>query len=361
MLGFGRARKTVGVDVGSSCLKLAVVDHSRGTPRLDAVRVRPLDQGRRSRESARGSPPGGDASGSPADHDGVVGAVRAVFESGGIPRRGVVCGVGGRDVIVKLVRVDRAWEAEGEEAVRRQAVRQVQLDPGAVETDVHLVDPGGESPRLSVLLAAARREVVEARVGLLEAAGLDTAVVDVEPLAMHNCLEYNHPEAMRGVVGLACVGHERTAINVVADGTPVLVRHVSFGVGALRRALTSEHGMSAPEARDALRAGGGTPDRAVGETVRRRVRRLARALERTSEFLEDRTAGPGLGVLWVCGGGAGLPGLRDGLAERLGIEVLGANPIQRLDHAPGALDALPVERSLPLLVPAVGMGLRRSG
>lgn len=354
--GLGRGRKTVGVDVGSAWLKLAVVDHSRGTPRLELVRLRPL--GRDGGSAAVG----GSASGGPAaGRDGVPGAIRALFESEGLPRRDVVCGVGGRDVIVKRVRVDRAWEAEGTEAVRRQVLRQTQLDPRTVETDVHLVDPGGESPRLSVLLAAARREVVEARVGLLEEAGLDPAVVDAEPLAMHNCLEYNHPEAMRGVVGLACVGHERTAINVMDEGTPVLVRHVSFGTGALRRTIAAEHGMTRREAREALRATPGSPGGTVGETLRRRALELARALERTSDFLEERTAGPGPGVLWLCGGGAGLPCLREILAERLGIEVLGANPLQRLDHVPGALDASRVEGALPLLVPAVGMALRRSG
>lgn len=359
----GRGRKTVGVDVGSACLKLAVVDHSRGSPRLEQVRVRPL--GREGVSPAvDGSPAavgGGASGGTAAGRDGVSGAIRALFESEGLPGRDVVCGVGGGDVIVKTVSVDRAWEAEGPEAVRRQVLRQTQLDPRSVVTDVHLLDPGGESPRLSVLLAAARRKVVEARVELLEEAGLDPSVVDVEPLAVHNCLEYNHPEAMTGVAGVACVGHERTAISVMDDGTPMLVRHVSFGTRALRRTVAAEHGMSARESRDALRADQGAPDPAVGKTLRRRALELARALERTSEFLEERTAGPGPGVLWLCGGGAVLPHLREALAERLGIEVRGANPIQRLDHVPGALDASRVEGALPLLVPAVGMALRRSG
>ena len=341
---FRRRRRTVGVDVGSARLKVAVLDHSRGSPRLERAGVLTLDGGRGPSGAAR-------------RRRRVAGAIRSLFEEEGLPRRGLVCGVGGRDVIVKLLRMDRGLEGRSG-ALRREAARHVPFDAAAVETDVHVVDPGGGSPRMSVLLVAAKREVVRRRLGTLAAAGLEAGVVDAEALALHNCLEFNHPEAMEGVVALACIGSDRTAINVVEDGTPVLARHVAFGTRAVRTALEVEHGMGDGLAEEVVRGRVRPLSVPVAGTVRRRVRELARAVERTSSFLRDRAASPGVGAVYLCGGGSRIPRLRAELADRLGVEILTANPLQLLEPAPGALDGIDVDEALPLLAPAVGMGLR---
>lgn len=341
---FRRRRRTVGVDVGSARLKVAVVDHSRGSPRLEKADVLALD-------------PGGGPAGSVRRRRLVAGALRSLFEEEGLPRDGLVCGVGGRDVIVKLLRLERALE-DRRGALRREAARHVPFGAGPVETDVHVVDRGGDSERVAVLLVAAKRAVVSRRLRTLEEAGLEPRVVDAEALALHNCLEFNHPEAMRGVVALACIGSERTTLNVVEDGTPVLARDVAFGTRLLRKALAVEHGMGDALAEEVVRGRVRPLSLPVAGTVRRRVGELARDVERTSSFLQERAASSGIGALYLCGGGAGIPRIRSVLADRLGVEVFTANPLQLLDPAPGALDRVEAAEALPLLVPAVGMGLR---
>lgn len=345
---FGRSgrSRTLGVDVGSTHVKVVEVDHSRGTPRLRRAGVRRL----------------ADGSGGPAGFAArAAAALRRLVGEGGVSRGRVVCGVGGRDVIVKAVRMGRETEGEGRDAIRREASRHVPFDLEAVELDFHVVDRGGGDSRMTVLVAAARREAVAERLGLLEAAGLEPRVVDAEPIAIHNCLEFNHPEAMVGVVGLAAIGHGHTALNVSHDGTPVLARGVAFGTGDLGRALVDDHGLSPRAAESVLR---GREERLPGpllRTIRRRAGKLAAAVERTSAFLEERAPGTRVGALYLCGGGARVPRLGEVLADRLGVEVHGANPLQALEPEPGALDAVDVDASLPLLVPAVGMALRRTG
>lgn len=341
---FRRRRHTVGVDVGSARLKVAVLDHSRGAPRLEKAGVLSLDGGR-------------EPSGAARRRRRVAGAIRSLFEEEGLPRRGIVCGVGGRDVIVRLLRLDRRLEGR-RGALQCEADRHVPSDAGAVQTDVQVLDPGGESPRMSVLLVAARRDAVRRRLETLQAAGLEARVVDAEALALHNCLEFNHPEAMEGVVALACIGNRRSAINVVEDGAPVLARCVAFGTRGVRRALAVEHGMGEGLAEEVVRGRVRPLSVPVAGTLRRQVRELARAVERTSSFLRDREAGPGVGALYVCGGGSRIPRLSSVLADRLGVEVFTVNPLQVLEPAPGALDPVDVDEALPLLAPAVGMGLR---
>lgn len=346
-----RARRTLAVDVGTSHVKVAEVDHSGEEPRLLRLGLRALAP----EPTADGEARGGDGDRTAA----AATAVRSLLASFGVARRQVVCAVGGRDVIVKAVRMDRMSAEESEDAIRWEAGRHVPHDLDDVELDVHVVDPGREGPRMTVVLAAARRRVVRERIRLLEAAGLEPTVVDVEPLALHNCLRHNHPESAEGVVGLAAIGHRHTSFHVSYDGTPILVREVPFGTGRLRRALRDGHGLS-PEGAEAVLRGRemGAAEAALRD-LGRRAERLAYAVQRTSDFLDGRRPGTRVGRLYVCGGGARLPRLRRLLADRLGVEAIPANPLQLLPSAPGALDGVDAEGSLPLFGAAVGMAIRR--
>src|SRR3989441_12980818 len=93
-----------------------------------------------------------------------------------------------------------------------------------VELDFQILDPDAEGLQMNVLLVAAKRELVEGRMGLLADAGLQAAIVDVDAFAIHNAFELNYPDAMQGVIGLVNIGHEVTNVNILEDGVPVLTR-----------------------------------------------------------------------------------------------------------------------------------------
>src|SRR5438132_12074784 len=101
---------------------------------------------------------------------------------------------------------------------------------------------------MNVLLVAAKRELVEGRVGLLNEAGLEPGIIDVDAFAIHNAFELNHPDAMQGVAGLVNIGHEVTNVNILEDGVPVLTRELSVGRRRFREELQLAKGHSAGHA-----------------------------------------------------------------------------------------------------------------
>src|SRR5205809_7736912 len=113
---------------------------------------------------------------------------------------------------------------------------------------------------MNVLPVAAKRERVESRVGLLGEAGLAPSVIDVDAFAIHNAFELNHPDAMRGVVGLVNIGHEVTNVNILEDGVPVLTRDLSVGTRRFREDLQREKGWAAEHAEQAIQAGAHSRD-----------------------------------------------------------------------------------------------------
>jgi type IV pilus assembly protein PilM len=268
-----------------------------------------------------------------------------------------VTAVGGRDVIIKKISMDRMKEAEAREVIRWEAEQHVPFDMDNVELDFQILDPEGEGLQMTVLLVAAKRELVEHKVALLAEIGLEASVIDVDAFALHNAFEVNYPEAMRGVVALVNVGHETTNINILDDGIPVLTRDIPIGTRRFKEDLQRERGLSAEEAERVLQ-GSGSSD-GLDALLESRGEELAVGIERAGAFLQSasRSAG-GIGRIFTTGGGARIPRLNKVLSDRLRIPVQLANPIEKLQVADGAFDAMSVDEVAPLLMLPIGLALR---
>src|SRR6266566_4494059 len=255
--------------------------------------------------------------------------------------------------IIKLVVIDHGGsEAE----LTKVATTEVAAD-AIVEGEV--MDPGLVSEAIRGLLEAAKRELVESRVGLLTEAGLDPSVIDVDAFAIHNAFELNHPDAMQGVVGLVNIGHEVTNVNILEDGIPVLTRDLSVGTRRFREDLQREKGLASEEAEKVIQGSSQHAD--LAGYVSARGEEIAVGVERAAAFLAtaSRSAG-GLSRVYTTGGGARIPGLNDVLGARLKVAIELANPVQRLRVRDDVFETVPVDEVAPLLMLAVGLALRRA-
>ena len=345
IFGLGKQQKTVGLDIGSGQIKLAVVDHSSGRPTLAQVAITPVLS---------------DAivEGEIMDPGVVADAIRGLFVSASVKQKKVVVAVGGRDVIVKKIQVDRMKESDAYDVVRWEAQQYVPFDIEGVELDFQVLDPEGEGLQMDVLLVAAKRELVESRRALLGDAGLEARIVDVDAFALHNAFEANYPDAMHGLAALINIGHEVTNVNVVQDGVPILTRDLSIGTRKFREDLQRERGMSAEDA-DALLQGFERTE-ALNSSVQNRGEEIAVGVERAAAFLQTASRDAGsIERVYCSGGGARIPGLTDVIGERLRIPTELANPLQAIEVKAGAFDGLNVDEVAPLLMQAIGLGLRR--
>ena len=287
----------------------------------------------------------------------VADAIKGLMASAGIKAKQVVTAVGGRDVIIKKIAMDRMKEAEAREVIRWEAEQHVPFDMDNVELDFQILDPEAEGLQMTVLLVAAKRELIETKLALLSEVGLEPSVIDVDAFALHNAFEINYPEAMRGVVGLVNIGNETTNINILDDGIPVLTRDIPVGTRRFREDLQRERGLSADDADRMLQ--GPEANEALEPLLESRGEELAVGIERAAAFLQSasRSAG-GLSRLFTTGGGARIPRLNKVLSDRLRIPVQLANPIEKLQVADGVFDPFPVDEVAPLLMLPIGLALR---
>ena len=341
---FSRARTTVGLDIGSGLIKLAVISHGSGEPVLTKVAFAPLVD---------------DAivEGEVMDPGIVADAVRGLLSVAGLKPRQVVTAVGGRDVIIKKIPMDRMKESEAREVIRWEAEQHVPFDMDNVELDFQILDPEGDGLQMTVLLVAAKRELIDHKIALLAEVGVDASVIDVDSFALHNAFELSYPEGMKGVVGLVNIGHELTNVNILDNGVPVLTRDIQVGTRRFREDMQRERGISAEEADRMLQGQETTAE--LEPFLESRGEELAVGIERAAAFLQSASrSATGLGRLYTTGGGARIPGLNRVLADRLRLPVQLANPIERLRVADGVLDMMVVDEVAPLLMLPIGLALR---
>ena len=345
-LHFRRREETVGLDIGSGWSKAAVIDHSGAAPRLIRIALTP-------------TPPGAET-GDAADPGPAAGAIASMFQREGIDGREVVIGVGGGDVVSKRIEVDRMPEREARAVLPWEAEQHVPFDMESVQLAFSIADPDGDGPRMTVLLAAARLGLIESRLALLRGAGLRPAAIDVESFALLNACEANHPQAMRGVTALVDVGAATTKVNVMEDGLPVLARDLPCGTDTLVDALRREAGHAADEAESVLRGEDGARGLDdLSEVLTSLAHPVAAGIERAARLLEREDVGLGIARIYLCGGGAGVAGLSRVVAGRLGIETRVANVVERLEAGPDVAEDPRLTAVSPLLMPAVGLALRR--
>ena len=335
---FNRNRTTVGLDIGSGLIKMVVVSHGSGEPILSKVGMRALVD---------------DAivEGEVMDLGIVAEAVRGLFQELGIKPKNVVTAVGGRDVIIKKIPMDRMKESEARELIRWEAEQHVPFDMDNVELDFQILDPEAEGLQMSVLLVAAKRELVATKVSLLKDIGIEPSVIDVDAFALHNAFEINYPDAMKGVVGLVNIGHEITNVNILDDGVPVLTRDLPLGTRRFREDLQRERGLSSDEAHKLLQ--GFEASDILTPFLLSRGEELAVGVERAAGFLQASSR------LFLSGGGARIPGLAKVLGEWLKMPVQLANPLERIQVADGVFDSMNVDEVAPLLMLPVGLALRQ--
>jgi type IV pilus assembly protein PilM len=342
---FRRTKLTAGLDIGSGVVKLVVIDHSKAEPEIVQIVTTPLM-------------PDAIVEGEIMDPVLVTETLRSLLESAGLKRREVVAAVGGHDVIVKKIPMDRMGQNDAREVIRWEAEQHVPFDMENVQLDFQILDPDEDTAQMAVLLVAAKRELIENRLGLLTDAGLEPGIIDVDAFALHNAFEHNYPDVREGMIALVNIGHETTNVNLLAGGSPVLVRDIPFGTRRLRESLQRERSLTADAAEEVLR--GRQDVAALRALLEDRVEELAVGIERAAAFIVAQSGGDGVSRIYVSGGGACVAGMVDVLANRMGVPAELANPLQRVAVRPEVMQNVPVEQLAPLLMLPVGLALRQA-
>jgi type IV pilus assembly protein PilM len=341
-------RTTIGLDIGTSCVRAAELTYGK-----DGVRLEKFGQ--------LAVPDGAVVDGEVLDPDAVSAALRRLWASTGFSSKKVVLGVANQRVVVR--QVDLPWvpakELQSTLGFHVQDYLPIPVDQAVL--DFHpLEDTTVDGARtLRGLLVAASRSVVLANVRCAEQAGLRPTGVDLTPFAVLRSLgsRLGSEVTTEAVID---VGARITNIVVHSGGRPRFVRILLMGGQDITEAIAERLGVSFVEA-EAVKQSIGTGRADVDPAAERAAEYATQAFvdEVRGSLTYYASANPDAPTerIVLSGGGSKLRMLPGHLGSATRLPVVFGDVVSALQIGRTGLDALQLDSIRPLAAVPVGLAL----
>ena len=350
---FGKSSPPLaGLDISTSGVRLVeLADAGKGELRLERFAAEPL-------------PRGAVVDGNIENIDQVADAVRRVWTKSGTRARHVALGMPPASVITKKIILPAGMsEDQLEVQVESEASQYIPFALDEVSLDFDVIGQAPNSQEdMEVMLAASRKEKVEDRVAIAEAAGLTAVVMDIESYAARAALD-RVTSQMKGsegqIVALFQIGAQVTHISVMLDGETIYEREQPFGGNQLTQDIVRAYGMSFDEA-DVKKKAGELPENYTADLLNPFLENAALEVTRAIQFFYTSTPYTRIDQLFLAGGCALIPGLLEIVAARTKISSAVVSPFKGMALGPSVREQQ-LRAEAPAYLVACGLALRRFG
>src|SRR5215475_13400284 len=350
------APRLITFNLGSQTIGLAEFRVAHGVPVLVNYRLRelPLDPGTGERRDAH-----------VASEEGAA-VLREMMHDMQISRRLVNYALPAQSVFARFVKLPPLGQEKLDKIISFEAQQNVPFPLDEVVWDYQLVG-GGLGEQIQVVLVAIKVDLLDHTNAAVEGTGLQTSIVDIAPMALYNAFRYSYPE-IDDCSLLLDIGARTTNILFIESGR-VFLRSIPLGGSAITTAIAREFNESFAAAetrkkRDGFVGLGGAyaepadPNVArVSKIARSTMTRLHAELMRSITHYRAQQEGNRPARIFLCGGGAGMPYMREFFHEKFQVPIEFFNPLQHITVAEST-PMQEVARSAHLLGELVGLALR---
>lgn len=341
----------IGLDISSSGVKLVELSEvGKGELRLECFASEPL---------ARGAVVDGNIE----NIDQVSDAVHRVWKKSGTRAKFAAMGMPPASVITKKIILPSGLSEESLELqVETEASQYIPFALDEVRLDFDVIGPVENSPEdVEVMLAATRKEKVEDRVAVAEAAGITPTVMDIESYAARAAIERitrQLPNAGKGqILGLFQIGAQVTHISILLDGQLIYEREQPFGGHQLTQDIVRTYGLAYEEA-EIKKKTGDLPDGYQSDILEPFLENAALEVTRAIQFFFTSTPYTRIDQLFLAGGCAIIPGMVDMIANRTKLSTSVVSPFKGMQLGPNVREKqLRIEA--PAYLVACGLAMRR--
>ena len=345
---FSKKNHLVGLDIGSKTIKLCEVFETRNNTfvlkKFGMITI----------------PNGAIEDGVIKDPETVSAAIRELFNAQKVKEKKVAVSIGGYSVIVKKIQIQNMTDAELQETIQFEAEQYIPFDINDVHLDFQIL---GESllaaNKLDVILVAAKKELVDEYVNLIELSGLRPCVVDVDAFALQNIFEANY-DTKEEVVALIDIGAGKTSLNIVRDGATLFMRDVSLGCNQINHKISEQAACSLEDAETIKITGISskiTP-REITDIISSVIGDWCLEIRRAIDFFYSTYPNDQISLILISGGGANITEFRQTLASETASEVEIINPFRKFSMDK-RLDPSFLEKISPQAAICMGLAIRR--
>ena len=350
---------------GQASPPLVGLDISTSGVRLVELSVVGKNELRLERYASEPFPRGAVVDGNIENLEQVSEAVRKVWKKSGTRIKHVALGMPPASVITKKIVLPAGMSDDQLEVqVESEASQYIPFALDEVSLDFDVLGPSAASVEdVEVMLAATRKEKVEDRVAIAEAAGLTAVVMDIESYAARAALDRvtaQLPQAGQDqIVALFQIGAQVTHISVMLDGETIYEREQPFGGNQLTQDIVRAYGLSFDDA-DAKKKTGELPEGYQAELLMPFLENAALEVTRAIQFFYTSTPYTRIDQLFLAGGCALIPGLLDMVASRTKISSTVVSPFKGMQLASTVRESQ-LRQEAPAYLVACGLAMRRFG
>lgn len=339
-------KNLIGVDIGSTSIKVCEIKETRGNRKLIRFGYHPL-------------PAETIVDGHIINSGAVVEGLELLFHKA--KRRNVALRASGHSVIIKKITMPLMTSAELFEQIHWEAEQHIPFDLAEVTIDYEVLHRRDGEGQMDVLLVAAKKEEISDLTNLAVEARLNPRVVDLDAFTVQNVFEvgYGAPAPHETVV-LIHVGASLTTVNILSDGTTAFTRDIANGGNAITEEIQRQLAISREEA-EAYKCGGdgrGIVPREVPDIINQSVEQLAGEIQRSLDFYLATSGDRDLTRIYVSGGTANVRALLDAIHQRARVPVELLDPL-RVAQPDSKLDPMSFQGRTAQAVVAMGLALRK--
>lgn len=346
---FSKAKELVGIDIGSSSVKLVQLKKAGEGFQLQNVGILPL-------------PAEAIVDNSLMDTTSIVDAIKSLVKSLGVKTKEIACSISGNSVIIRKISLPAMTEEELGDQIFWEAEQYIPYDINDVNLDFEILKSElADSSKMAVLLVASKKDFINEYVSVFSESGLKLSIVDVDSFAVQNCFELNHGEEFDNVVALVNIGASMVNVNIVKGGASLFSRDLQMGGNLYTEEIQRQFAIGGEEA-ERIKLTGDYPDKNRLQDVISRVNEtlsveILRALDLYYSTADEQK----ISKIYVSGGCAKVAALTSVLGQKSGLSVEILNPFLNIKYNEKDFDPEYLSEIGPFVAVATGLAMRRLG
>ncbi len=346
---FKKKDHLVGLDIGSALIKVAEVKETGKGYVLKKVGMTPVS-------------PGAIVEGSIANADEVADAIRKLFKFHKIKEKNVAISTGGYSVVIKTITVPTASEKELHESIRFEAEQYIPYDLDDVNIDYQILGSSEFSPdQMNVLLVAVKKDLVAEYIDLINLAGLNPCIIDVDTFALQNIYEVVAKDKGDEITMLVDVGSSKTSFNILKGTSSLMMRDNDSGTSQIAEEIMAFSDCTQTEAHQVL---SGTKGDLIGENdldgiYANIVQSWCAEIFSIINAYQSKSSEGRVKRIILSGGGSYIKGFPEKLAQEISMEVTLIDPFHGINIDNKLFTTSFLNEIAPLAPIALGLALRK--
>ncbi|MGB0453862.1 MAG: type IV pilus assembly protein PilM [Bacteriovoracaceae bacterium] len=350
MLSFGGGGSLIGLDIGSSAVKVVeLAKKGKKGFKLNKFGMVALPEGAIVEDEI-------------IKDEEVVEAIKEALSAAKISSKNICLGLYGPNTLTRRLQIEGGTEEEMEDQVEWESEQYLPFSIDEAKLDYYVVgenDGGGQD----VIIAASKEEVYESYLDLLKPLKLKPKVVDLNVIAVTNVFSHILGDRIDESVDsymILDIGAQSTKFIIYRAGVIAFAKEIAVGGMMFTEEIQRQMGVNYLEAEDLKIVAddqGNLPEEVL-VIISQVLEVVVGELHKTLDFYITSSSDDSIVACYITGGAVRTPGLMEKIEEVFGFQVELINPFETIAINEKAFDEDEIDEIAHIGLASIGLGMR---